>query len=279
MPEIAAAAAVVRQVAALTGHPLTAVQTRDLLVATGHDNQTPAFDVTDANIGRTLDLTAAVNAVLARADVAGRPDLVRMTVAQRKAVPVNAGYGRSFYTDTPQDAAARTATIDLTQGLAVGSAIDNETIGATGNNLNSPITFGVDAAFLPKSARFSWTLSNGRRTVRVPAADSDRTRGSLRLLPSEIFGLLRRPLTGGPTIVRVTARVAGRSITERVRFVRPAHVRVRQRDVAGVRRRWRMPTTARCGCASTCAALRERRVRRPDRERHRPRAAAGVHRP
>ncbi|HZC52078.1 MAG TPA: S8 family serine peptidase, partial [Mycobacterium sp.] len=50
-PEIAGAAAVVRQAARLAGVPLSAVQTRDLLAATGHDNVSPTFDLLDAPIG------------------------------------------------------------------------------------------------------------------------------------------------------------------------------------------------------------------------------------
>jgi len=218
-PEIAAAAAVVRQTARLTGHPLSAVQTRDLLAATGHANVTPTFDLVGNPVGRTLDLTAAVNRVLANAGVTGTPELVRMTVAQRKSVPGNAGYGRTFYTDTPQDAAARTATVDLSQGLSPASSFNNETLAATGNNLNSPITFGVDAAFLSPTARFSWTLSSGARMVTVPGKDFDPSRASLRLLPTEIFQMLGLPTNSGTDrTVLVTARVAGGSITEKVNF-------------------------------------------------------------
>jgi hypothetical protein len=218
-PEIAAAAAVVRQAARLTGHPLTAIATRDLLAATGHTNVTPTFDLAGNPVGRTLDLTAAVNRVLANAGATGTPDLVRMTVAQRKGVPGNAGYGRTFYTDTPQDAVARTATIDLSQGLSPASSFNNETLAATGNNLNSPITFGVDAAFLSPTARFSWTLSSGTRTVTVPGKDFDPSRASLRLLPTEIFQMLGLPTTSGTDrMVLVTAQVAGGSITEKVKF-------------------------------------------------------------
>jgi hypothetical protein len=218
-PEIAAAAAVVRQAARLTGHPLTAIATRDLLAATGHTNVTPTFDLVGNPVGRTLDLTAAVNRVLANAGATGTPDLVRMTVAQRKSVPGNAGYGRTFYTDTPQDAAARTATIDLSQGLSPASSFNNETLAATGNNLNSPITFGVDAAFLSPTARFSWTLSSGARTVTVPVKDFDPSRASLRLLPTEIFQMLGLPTNSGTDrTVLVTAQVAGGSITEKVKF-------------------------------------------------------------
>lgn len=218
-PEIAAAAAVVRQAARLSGHPLSAVQTRDLLAATGHPNAAPTFDLTQAPIGRTLDVTAAVNRVLSTAGVRGTPELIRMTVAERKGVPGNAGYARTFYTDTPQDAAARTATIDLSQGLSPVSAFNNETLAATGNNLNSPITFGVDAAFLPASARFSWSLSSGGRTAAVPAADFDSSRASLRLLPAEIFSLLHLDATSAQDrVVAVTARAGGQSITENVTF-------------------------------------------------------------
>jgi hypothetical protein len=218
-PEIAAAAAVVRQAARLTGHPLTAIATRDLLAATGHTNVTPTFDLVGNPVGRTLDLTAAVNRVLANAGATGTPDLVRMSVAVRKAVPGNAGYGRTFYTDTPQDAAAHTATIDLSQGLSPASSFNNETLAATGNNVNSPITFGVDAAFLSPAARFSWTLSSGARTATVPARDFDPSRASLRLLPTEIFAMLGLPATSATDrTVLVTARVTGRSITEKVTF-------------------------------------------------------------
>ena len=217
-PEIAGAAAVVRQAARLAGVPLTAVQTRDLLAATGHQNVSPTFDLTNVPIGRTLDLTAAVNKVLAMGHASGAPELVRMTVAQRKGVPGNAGYARTFYPDTPQDGAARTATIDLSQGLAPGSSFANETLANTGNNVNSPITFGVDAAFLPPNARFSWTLSSDGRTVNVPGNDFDRNRASLRL-PAEIFDLLHQSVTSNrDRVVQVTARTSGLSITENVTF-------------------------------------------------------------
>ncbi len=218
-PEIAGAAAVVRQAARLAGVSLNAVQVRDLLAATGHENAAPTFDLADNQIGRTLDLTAAVNAVLAMGHVHGSPELVRMTVAERKGVPGNSGYARTFYTDTPQNAVARTATIDLSQGLDPVSSFDNETLAATGNNVNSPITFGVDAAFLRPGSRFDWSLSSGRRTVNVPNKDFDRDRTSLRLLPAEIFDMLHMSLTSNTDrVVQVTARTGRLSITEHVLF-------------------------------------------------------------
>ncbi len=218
-PEIAAAAAVVRQVAALSGHPLSAVQTRSLLVATGRTNVTPTFDLAHHNVGTVLDLTAAVNAVLAKAHVHGTPELVRMTVADRKAVPYNTGFGRGFYSDTIQDPVARRATIDLSQGLTADSSFNLESIAPTGDNLNAPITFGVDAAFLPTSARYTWRLSYGGHAANVPADFFNAKTGALRLLPSEIFSLLHMPTrSASARTIRVTATAAGLSITERVTF-------------------------------------------------------------
>jgi hypothetical protein len=218
-PEIAGAAAVLRQVAALSGHPLTAVQTRNLLAATGHQNALPTFDLAHHTVGTVLDLTAAVNAVLARAHVHGTPEFVRMTVADRKAIPYNNGYGRGFYTDTPQDPVARTASIDLSQGLSADSFFNLEKLAPTGDNLTAPITFGVDAAFLPSSARYSWWLSYGSHSVKVPSQDFDPSRGSLRLLPSEIFSLLHLSTTSSTArVIGVTAKAGGQSITEKVTF-------------------------------------------------------------
>ncbi|MFL6073727.1 MAG: S8 family serine peptidase, partial [Mycobacteriales bacterium] len=218
-PEIASAAVIVRQLAALTGHPLSAVQTRDLLVDTGRDNVSPTFDLPKYNVGKVLDLTAATDRVLARAHVRGDHAFVRMTVAQRKAVPYNNGYGRGFYSDTPQDAAAGTATIDLSQGLVAPTSFDNETIGQSGDNVNAPITFGADAVYTPPGTRYRWSLSYGGRTVDVPRADFDPSQPYLRLLPAEIFGLLHQPLTSATSrVVTVTARAAGDSIAEKVTF-------------------------------------------------------------
>ena len=262
----------------LTGHPLTAVQTRDLLVATGHDEPvTPTFDLTNHNIGRMLDLTAAVNARPVQGPRARHARLVRMTVAQRKAMPCNTGYGRSFYTDTPQDPVARTATIDLSQGLAAGSSFNIETIGADGRQPERADHVrrrrGVPAglgALLRGRCPMAVTPSGCR-----PGSSTQRA-VSLRLLPSEIFGLLHRPLTGGPTVVRVTARPAGRAITERVTFVRPAYARSptppRRFHVAG------HAGAARSRSGMTFAGSGSR-VRRTDRERHRPGGAARLHRP
>ncbi len=208
-PEIAAAAAVVRQTARLLGHPLSATDIRAELVNTARPHAFPYFDLDHAVVGPELDLTRAVADLFRQYGsgntAPGSPSFVRMTVAQRKAIPYGNGYARGFYTDTPQDPAAMTATIDLRQGLVSPSNFDNETLGASGDNLNAPITFGADGEFLPAGATFSWSLASNGATVPVPTADYDASLPYLRLLPSEIFDILGQPTTAGSDrVVTVT---------------------------------------------------------------------------
>ena len=218
-PEIAAAAAVVRQTSKLLGHPLSARETRSLLIQTGRDNRIPFFDLERANIGQTLDLTRAVGALFRSAGLRGQPSLVRMTVAQRKAVPYSNGYGRGFYSDTPQNPQDRTATIDLSQGLDASSSFNLELIAVTGDNLYAPITFAVDGAYLPQDARFSWSLATDGQRAPVPEGSFDPKQPYIRLLPAEIFDALGLPRTA-PTdrVVRVTGRSGDLSITTSVTF-------------------------------------------------------------
>jgi hypothetical protein len=219
-PEIAGAAAVVRQAARLLHMDLTARQVRDLLVATGRPNVTPAFDLDNANIGPALDLTAAVQSLFDKARVKEDPSFARMTVAQRKTVLTYTDFRSSFWSDTPQDPVAGTATIDLSQGLVAPSSRINETLGASGDNINVPITFGVDSLFSPaKHADYRWTLTLGNRTVNVPQSLANRNNPFVRLLPAEIFSLLRQPVTStNDRVVTVTARNGKATISTAVTF-------------------------------------------------------------
>jgi len=212
-PEIAAAAAVVRQTARLLGHPLSATDIRDELIATARPHQFPAFDLDKAYVGPELDLTRAVADLFSKySSGTTTPSFVRMTVAQRKAVPYSTGFGRGFYTDTPQDPKAMTATIDLSQGLTPQSSFANETLGPTGDNLNAPITFGADGKFLPAGATFSWSLGYNGTTTAVPTGDYDASLPYLRLLPSEIFTIVGQPVTA-PTDRVVTVTVTSGAAT------------------------------------------------------------------
>src|SRR3954454_4571544 len=217
-PEVAGAAAVVRHAARLLGTPLSATQIRSLLFATGRKNVAPAFVLSNANIGRTLDLTAAVQALFDHAHANGSPSFARMTVAQRKAVLTPTDFRSSFWSDTPQDPRRGTASIDLTQGLVAPSSRTNETVGETGDNVFAPITFAVDAMFMP-DLNLRWRLQLGHRRVDVPGALFDSGVPSLRLLPSEIFALLGEPVTSRfDRVVTVTASSGRTSISTAVTF-------------------------------------------------------------
>jgi hypothetical protein len=90
---------------------------------------------------------------------------------------------------------------------------------ATGDNLNSPITFGVDIAWPKNWSSLDWKLSLGSKTVDVPDQYFDGHQPYLRLLPSEIFGLLGAPVTStSDRVVKVTAKNYTGTITTAVTF-------------------------------------------------------------
>jgi hypothetical protein len=83
-PEIAAGAAVVLQVARLTGRPLTASEVRALLANTG--TAVPPVPQADRllNVGPQLDVRRAVESLLASAGEKGTPGVARVAVEQRR---------------------------------------------------------------------------------------------------------------------------------------------------------------------------------------------------
>ena len=149
-PAIAGAAAVVRQAARLLGQNLTAVQVRDLLPRPGATNMTPAFDLSKANIGPTLDLTAAVQSLfeprarqrhpVVRADdggpAQGRADADRPAVGLLDRHVQNPIAGHRD--DRPHPVWSRRRAAPTRRSAA------------SGDNLFAPITFGVDAVFIPQ---------------------------------------------------------------------------------------------------------------------------------
>lgn len=83
-PETAAAAAVVLQLARLTGHPMTAMDVRAFLATTG----SPVFAVPQAdkaiNVGPQIDVRRAVETLLSRGGTKGKPGVARVAVEQRR---------------------------------------------------------------------------------------------------------------------------------------------------------------------------------------------------
>ncbi|HKU67935.1 MAG TPA: S8 family serine peptidase [Candidatus Baltobacteraceae bacterium] len=83
-PETAAAAAVVLQLARLTGRTMSPLDVRDFLTKTG----SPVFGVPQADVnphvGPQIDLRAAVEKILAMAGTIGTPSVARVAVEQRR---------------------------------------------------------------------------------------------------------------------------------------------------------------------------------------------------
>ncbi|MFD3452849.1 S8 family serine peptidase [Streptomyces sp. NPDC058691] len=180
-PEIAAAAAVVLQAAGLAGHHLTPAQVRDVLKRTGREVSTPAQIDHELNVGRQIDVTAAVEDVLGQ-HRGGGTAAVRLSVAHR----VTAGaLGGQFLEATDQN------RIDLGDMAS----------GGNGMGLVGPVTFAGDITGLPKGASPTYTLTVGARTWRsgTPA---------IRVTPAELLGAAGLPVVSdSDRAITVTYRV------------------------------------------------------------------------
>ncbi|MEU6317981.1 hypothetical protein [Streptomyces sp. NPDC047009] len=166
-PEIAAAAAVVLQASRLTGQHPSPDDVRSLLERTGRAVATPPQIDQPLHVGPQLDVTAAVQAVLAKAQGShagtGTPRIVRVSVAHRQ---TTGGLGGTFLEATDP------GRIDLA-GPGTGA-------GATGEGLVGPVTIGADVTGLPDQEGVGYALRIGSHefTSDVPA---------IRLTPSQML--------------------------------------------------------------------------------------------
>jgi hypothetical protein len=169
-PEIAAGVADVLQAAKATGTTMTPAQVRALLIATGRKvAQTPQADQT-LNVGPQLDLTRAVETVLAKKYKIAA-SAVRMSVAERQELPTTSGVSFTEATDP--------TAIDLAGPAdAVGQP--------SGENAVSPITFGLDMTGAGPGT--SYRLLVGPRVI-------DSAVPYLRMLPDELLADAGLPLT------------------------------------------------------------------------------------
>lgn len=163
-PEIAAAAAVVRQVSRLTGQPATPGEVRALLEQTGRRVPTPPQADQTLHVGPQVNVTAAVQAVLDRAHDAPAPtQIVRLSVAHRQTI---GGLGGE-YTEVTDP-----GLIDLA-GPGTGTA-------ATGEGLVGPVTIGADVTGLPANGDISYAL-------RIGTHQFESATPSIRLTPAQIL--------------------------------------------------------------------------------------------
>jgi hypothetical protein len=186
-PMTAAAAAVLLQVARLTGHPLTPAGVRDLLQSTGRALPQPGIIDRPFDVGPQIDINAAVEKLLRANGSLGQPQIVRLAVAQRQNL---GGLGSVFEENTD------TANIDLTGPSG------------TGQNAVSPISIAADVVNLPAGVPVSFALRVGNAGVLVSRARVPR------ITPSQIFAALGKPLASSSSrTVPVTFQVlAGRQV-------------------------------------------------------------------
>ena len=183
-PMVAAAAAVVIQVARLTHQPLTPRQVRELLIRTGRPlSQTPQAD-RPLELGPQLDVTAAVEELLSRARRDGDRDgrhadddrrgdddavsILRLAVAHRREL---GSLGAAFREDTDR------AAIDL-----AGSP----DFGLEGQWAVGPITFAPDLVGRPAGDRVRYAL-------RLGQTEFVQSTPAFRLLPAQILSAAGLP--------------------------------------------------------------------------------------
>ncbi|MGW2957804.1 S8 family serine peptidase [Streptomyces sp. NPDC001220] len=166
-PEIAAAAAVVLQASRLTGQHPSPDDVRSLLEHTGRAVPTPPQIDQPLHVGPQLDVTAALQAALAKAHGGhartGTPRIVRLSVAHRR---TTGGLGGAYTEGTDP------GHIDLA-GPGTGA-------GATGEGLVGPVTIGADVTGLPDRQGVGYALRIGKHefTSDVPA---------IRLTPTQML--------------------------------------------------------------------------------------------
>src|SRR5438128_3126267 len=170
-PETAAAAAVVLQVARLTGHPFPSpIHVRKFLAQTG--TPVPMVPQSDVNnsVGPQINVRSAVEKLLQQAGLNVAPSVARVAVAQRRNFSL---FDAAFLTATDP------TNIDL-QGPVSGADGTN-----TDRNAQAWITIAPDWEGMPPAAQVA--LSVGANTLAsTPWA---------RLLPEQILGVAGFPLT------------------------------------------------------------------------------------
>ena len=169
-PETAAAAAVVLQVARLTGHPFPSpIHVRKFLAQTGTPvPMVPQSDVNN-NVGPQVSVRRAVEKLLQQAGLAVSPSVARVAVAQRRNFSL---FDAAFLSATDP------TNIDL-QGPVSGADGTN-----TDRNAKAWITIAPDWEGMPPDAQFALSVG-GTTLATTPWA---------RLLPEQILAAAGLPL-------------------------------------------------------------------------------------
>lgn len=176
-PEAAAAAAVVLQVARLSGHPFAkATDVRTLLEQTANPvMQTPQTDQ-PLNVGPRVDVARAVEKLLGATGLPVKPGVPRVAVMQRR----SGGFNLRGAIDTAFVGNTDPAYIDL------AGPFDPWTQQNSGENAYSYITIAPDWEGLPSGTKFALTVNDNKTPLATSA--------SARLLPAQILSAAGMPL-------------------------------------------------------------------------------------
>jgi hypothetical protein len=214
-PMAAAAAAVVLQVARLTGQQMNPASVRTLLERTGRAVPTPPQIDRPLQVGPQIDVGAAVGALLSKsANGAAQPQIVRFSIAHRQAI---GDLGAAF-----EEATDPTA-INLAGPYLSG-------YGNIGEGLVGPITFGVDGTSI-EAPGLSYALVVGSTTfpsslpyVRVTPAQLFAAAGQqLVSADPRSFPVTFEVLRGGNVVSSATQQLTF-SPTDGTHAVAPAPV-------------------------------------------------------
>lgn len=187
-PMTAAAAAVVLQVARLTGQQMNPFSVRALLEHTGRAVPTPPQIDRSLQVGPQINVGAAVDTLLARSAVgAPRPQIARFSIAHRQAL---GSLGAYFVEATDPTA------IDL-----AGPYLDG--YGDIGEDTVGPITFGVDGPGISEPGlSYALTVGNSTFGSSLPY---------VRVTPAQLFAAAQQPLVSAdPRSFPVTFEVLRR---------------------------------------------------------------------
>jgi hypothetical protein len=195
-PEIAATAAVVQQVARLTGHPLNdPVKLRTFLEQSGSAVPPVSQADTALNVGPQIDVRRAVETLFEQGGVRDKPSVPRVAVEQRR----NDGdidYDGLFVSDTDP------ANIDLQHDQYCGSACADDA------DAYQWITIAPDWEFVSAATKYSLNVIGTRRALS--------TAPWARLLPGTILNAAGLPLASASSRtvkLAYTASSPGKSVS------------------------------------------------------------------
>ena len=191
-PEVAAAAAVALQVARLSGHPLSATQVRDVLVATGTPVANPPQSDVQLNVGPQVSVRRAVEQLLANAGHPVQPGIARVAVQGRRSGNVIAFFNERYPNDAIYTPALDPSYIKLDGPVTRVSTSHSVSWPGTdtGADLNSYITIAPDWEGIPANATYRLTVAG--QPSRVIG-----TTPYTRLLPAQLFAAAGIPMTPG----------------------------------------------------------------------------------